>query len=254
MGKYTQQKKELMKSKYEERKAKGVCVKCGVNKPDIGYVMCEKCKEKVKEYSKAYQNRNRNRENCFVCGKPSFGKYYCPECKAKYAQSKKEERMFYISRGICPICRQEDAFGGRQTCYKCWEKLSDSAKDNYEKYKDKALPKLYAKRKIRTQYRKENSLCVRCGKKVDDLRFSNCSTCRIRERNRQANKKGSIPRNMRVELGFCYICGDKREDGKRLCARCIQNATRNVKGTCDNTNHVWRKDDHQRLARFEYAR
>ena len=71
-----------------------------------------------------------------------------------------------------------------------------------------------------------------------------CIECHVKEINRNNNKRKNVPRNLRVELGLCYFCGEVAIPGKRTCEKHYKIVSENLKKwNRDNTNHYWRKYD-----------
>lgn len=74
-----------------------------------------------------------------------------------------------------------------------------------------------------------------------------CEKClakkRIFERKRR-EKNVPIPRSERYNYGLCYTCGEPLDSDKRLCQKCCERGTLNLKhNKLDNSNHPWRYDN-----------
>ena len=93
--------KERSKKVYDERKEKGLCPRCGKEKPEEGHAWCKTCLKKKQRYRnwKGKPNIRAERDAemlCIGCGKPERveGKKYCPDCyRLKlYAVKKMQEK------------------------------------------------------------------------------------------------------------------------------------------------------------------
>lgn len=71
-----------------EREEEGLCVRCGVNKPEEGRKSCDECLQKIRDYM---QEKNGTRM-CKQCNKNELGyrERVCPDCK-KINRAKKEK-------------------------------------------------------------------------------------------------------------------------------------------------------------------
>lgn len=76
------------KQLYDERKERGICVRCGKRKAQTGKVRCAVCLAKDRQ---AHIKKSRaegvlphsmlgNGEYCYTCGKPVDGTKLCPKC------------------------------------------------------------------------------------------------------------------------------------------------------------------------------
>lgn len=137
--------------------------------------------------------------------------------------------------GLCVSCGKEDAFTmiGRRYCADCSEKRNETKRKywkNNENYREAQINK---KRKIYEE-RKNNGICVRCGKrKVNG--FAQCDYCRASQR-RAWDRDRKKPRG---GDGICYSCNkEKAIEGKKLCERCYNDRLKNCekarKARCEN--------------------
>ena len=90
--------KKVMHRLWDERRAAGLCPKCG-GELEPGYKTCLKCRIKSREWSRGKREKERlssgvlsqkeKREKgiCLRCGKPTGGiKAYCPECLGRMSE------------------------------------------------------------------------------------------------------------------------------------------------------------------------
>lgn len=132
---------------------------------------------------------------------------------------------WYKQMGICPQCGTNKAAPNRVRCEECLAKNAESA-DKHRKIRPRDTGhKIYIKN-LREQ-RKENGLCIWCGKPICSTSTVYCTDCKIKNQRRNNKRKNGIERSERHEYGLCYICGKRAIEGKRLCEDCY-------KKTCDN--------------------
>ena len=190
---------------YDKRKSLGLCVTCGKEKSKEGYVCCEQCKEKQKNYQRENREYYRSLGFCPRCGKNKlFGQEKeCPECLAKMYEwniKSRQKRKFNASEwykkdiamlkenGLCRSCRKKPVKEGHTYCEVC----------------------LIKKRERGREYR---------AKKKND----------------------GINRSERPNYGLCYFCGDKIDRDGRCCRNCAEKATKNLPRI--NKNEIWRRDN-----------
>lgn len=93
----TEKRKEQIrargKARYQERKAAGLCVRCGKYPPEAGKVRCWNCLKKDARNHRDPAAIPRSLfdgvERCKNCGRPELqtGKKICPECYAKSCET-----------------------------------------------------------------------------------------------------------------------------------------------------------------------
>ena len=161
-----------------ERRAKGLCLKCGKQPPAPERTRCEPCAAKKRPADRErFQRRSAERLAqglCPKCGKqpPAAGLSLCEPCTEKCnrasrardvklraagkprrnlekarAYNKKHSRQAaaeHRARGLCPKCGKEPPAPGRSICAPCAEKHRASARARYAEAK--AAGKLYGGR------------------------------------------------------------------------------------------------------------
>ena len=127
---------------------------------------------------------------------------------------------YYKEHGICIQCHQEDAAPGRTRCLNCLSIMAENQRRHRNKLTEEEREEIKRKKREQSKalrdYRRENGLCLVCGKPV----YKNYSKCyehylyfkRIDRERREAKKKGY------AELGLCRICGEPTVEGKKFCA------------------------------------
>lgn len=131
-----------LRKTYYERKEKGICTRCGVEKAVPGYTTCEKC-------------------------------------RAKSLDEQRKSTEFYIGIGICPKCRKNKIFDGERSCPEC-KAQSTIRWTRYISPDTKSATNLSAHERYRK--RKELGLCVSCGKEKPDDGYVRCAKCREKNR------------------------------------------------------------------------
>ncbi len=80
--------------------------------------------------------------------------------------------------------------------------------------------------------KKEQGLCVRCGKRKFESGRTLCTIClykKQRYEQESRERKGiEIPRSERVANGLCYTCGNPLDRDGRICVSCAEKMTRNL--------------------------
>lgn len=126
--------------------------------------------------------------------------------------------------GICPQCGTNKAAPSRVRCEECLAKQAERA-DKHRKINPIVNRKTY-NRNLRKQ-RKENDLCIWCGKPICSTSTAFCIDCKIKNQRNNGKRKNGIERSERHEYGLCYICGNPAVAGKKLCEDCYNRS-------CDN--------------------
>lgn len=147
----------------------------------------------------------------------------------------RERREWLKAHHFCIRCKKQDAYtlAGRLLCADCTAKRHEYDRRYYAERIDKAEAHR-ARKKALTAERKENHLCIRCGKELSEgYPYSQCESCRARknyQRELKERERGVMPRWMWGELGLCVRCGRERASGEtwagamKLCERCYENS------------------------------
>ena len=228
-----------------ERRAKGLCLKCGKRPPAPGRSMCGPCADKRNRASRARDARLRaagmSRRD------PERARAYERERSRREADRRR-------AAGLCLHCGKAPALEGRTTCEPCGKQRRARERTRYAKAM--AEGKLYAGRKVETRRRigRERSrrrdearraagLCTGCGKHPPVEGGATCESCReakrVAERALYASRRAA---------GLCGTCGGPTTDGGSRCAPCAvaetarypsknaarreQYATRRARGEC----------------------
>jgi len=171
--------------------------------------------------------REERKENhiCIRCGKnPTTDKSMCDDCRDKMATYRNETRKFNKEHNICTMCRHEIVYDGFSTCEMCREKQKEYSAKFYSK--ETEVKRKERKRK-QAEYmrdkrakRKEQGVCVECGKKLCANSQIHCIEHYIANKNNYTPVE--IPREQRVGYGLCYTCGNEIENTQyKLCNCCL---------------------------------
>lgn len=153
---------------------------------------------------------------CPRCGgkaRVEEGRVLCQDCQKKHDRWQKDSRAQWKEQGRCTRCGRE-----RDTdtvlCAKCRAYMADIRRDNAKVSKER-------RDKLR-----EKGFCTRCGKTWAEPGHSFCGKCLERHR-RETNtpeqkQKADARRRARVEAGLCIDCGKPTKDGKQRCRACVE--------------------------------
>ena len=221
-----QRDRERFRRRTEERRAAGLCPRCGARPPASERTVCDGCAAKRNRASRAQDARLRK------AGLPRRD-----PAKAKTYERKRAGRQAAERRaaGICVPCGKAPAAPERTACGECLEKRRAADRARYAA--GKAAGKLYggadpaAKRKSgrarsrrRQKERKEAGLCIRCGGSVHDG-LSRCAPCAaIEEATKCPERKNARSRRFywkRRAAGLCTACGAPSQGAAR-CAPCAK--------------------------------
>lgn len=175
--------KEISAKHYYGRKAKGVCVKCGGEKPE--------------------------------------GRFYCVSCNEKQNARQRKDRAFYRSIGVCPYCRINKLFGDEKQCIDCREKYHARRKPLTDEQRARANANQSIQKKKLHAERIEMGICTRCGKRKPEEGKKKCRIWldRDAEMHRRRNPEGIIYREAH---GLCIRCGEKMDRVGKVCIACGQ--------------------------------
>jgi len=183
-----------------------------------------------------YKEKRLYREKIGVCTKcggelDTDGKT-CSKCRELMKRKNKEYRDYYLSHGICPYCGAEKLFGTERSCPECRAKRVNSMEKSRKRQWDRVLEQTASSHRKKYHERKEQGLCVRCGKRQFESGRTVCMICLNKKRKydqESRERKGIIiPRNERVANGLCYTCGKPLNRDGRICVSCADKMTRNL--------------------------
>lgn len=136
--------------------------------------------------------------------------------------SSKERKEQLFREGRCITCGKVNDREGYQTCSVCSDKAN-------------------ARKRARYAERKQQGLCVSCGKPTE-RNISMCDDCSQKEYARIKENRIALKR-----LGFCIVCGhEKAMSGKSLCADCF--------GKRDENRRKYYLDHKEKYNRERYSK
>lgn len=168
-----------------------------------------------------------------------------------------EDYAWFKSHGICPACQKYPLAKNKSTCVQCSGVKLEIAVNRYlnlqEAEKQAELQRCREYSKRRREMRKQLGICTMCGKHEARQGRTLCTLCADKQKRRQlqyrrkkAENKGAefIPRNMRTNLGLCYICGKPvSSDNRNFCTECLKVQRRkaeHMRTFVDYENHPFR--------------
>lgn len=235
-------------SKYSDRVQLGLCGSCG--NPADGNSRCEKCREKNRVRLKERYNKRKSLGLCVDCGKPADNGCRCAECAKKASEYVSDVHKMRKEVGLCIYCDSPLDENSKQFCtYHKMEKRFQSQSD-YGKIKESDEYSEYRKKqteyqKIRTENRKEQGMCVRCGKrKVYSERSTRmCLQCLFKANKEQRNyrfNKQPFHRSDIIDGVHCKTCCKPVEiQGAKQCNRCREISLLNLEKSREK--HPWKK-------------
>ena len=164
-----------------ERRAQGLCPKCGKAPPEPGRSICAPCAEKHRANARARYAEAK------AAGKLYGGRD--PESRRKLAREKSRRRQeARRAAGLCTSCGRRPPVEGGATCEPCREA------------RQAAERQIYAERRAR-------GLCGRCGVPTFNG-VSRCAPCAVHESGRQEQKNAANRRRYaeRRAQDLCTTC------------------------------------------------
>ncbi|MXY65741.1 MAG: hypothetical protein F4Y85_11035 [Gammaproteobacteria bacterium] len=202
----------------EERRAAGLCIRCGKREPIPGRSNCPTCAELNRKRERARNGRLKAE------GRPRRDRVKSRETEKKRYRRTADER---IARGLCPRCGKRSPEPDRALCAPCGDKVRTMARARYHKgraaglkYGGRRMESRRRSARIRSERRRQAwldaGLCTRCGQNPPAEDGTTCISCRSRrqgiERKRYHDRKAA---------GLCVRCGEASTfDGAALCLSC----------------------------------
>lgn len=172
---------------------------------------------------------------CVYCGKNKAeeNRVMCAQCMENERNRVAENRRALVNIGFCPRCGRNRLIGDEKMCIECREKMYV-----YNKTKPSKSKRDYI------QIRKQNGLCIKCGKMGPVSGRTKCAACaykeRIRARDYRMRKNIDVDRSERPLYGKCYFCGTRIDSGK-ICGNCKERVTKNLSQS--KGNKYWEADN-----------
>lgn len=198
--------------RYRRYIEKGICVYCHKAKAEPGLRKCRPCADKSNKVGRETRNKLREMGFCPCCG----------------------SRKIYENEKYCDICTERD----RELHQKYREENRESDRLRHRNY-------------MRNRYKQktENGYCPRCGSRKPLAGKTLCPVCSKKDMERyyhNSTRSTKEQRDFWKENGFCYQCGEKAIEGKKLCQKhydIVMKTHESPKFIEAQKNNYWRKDD-----------
>ena len=151
---------------------------------------------------------------------------------------------WYKSHGICVQCLRYDAAPGRVRCEVCL--LTNAENARKRRAKMQSVSQAEKSRKLR-ESRKEQGLCIWCGKPRSSYSRVYCPDCRIKNQRKNDARKHGIARSERPAYGICYRCGQTILPGEKLCQVCRLQSIDNLPEK--HVIRTWKQDNNRVFAK-----
>ena len=168
--------------------------------------------------------------------------------KNKNSKYMKEWYYYYKANNICVGCGRRKAEPQKVYCLDCLIKERESSLSYYHKNKDDILKKYampdgrYEIKKKSYHQRKQQGICVHCGKRKAAKDRVRCIYCLAKVK--KARMKGYRKKHPFKGEYICCFCSNKVVEGYKVCAEHLQKLRERAKHGAeklDRTNHCWRK-------------
>ena len=214
---------ERFHQRTKERRAAGLCVKCGKTEPAPERTLCAPCLEKRRAADLARSARLRAE------GKPRRDPERAKRYERERSQRQHAERK---AAGICTKCGRAQARPERTTCEPCAEQHRARDRERHARARAEGIPyggrdpeaRRRAGRKRsrrRSEARKAAGLCIRCGHVAPAEGRAMCEPCR---EDRRAAKRARHAE--RRAAGLCVNCATPAPGGRAYCDPCAKTRSR----------------------------
>ena len=188
--------RERHKRRAAERRALGMCPRCGKHPPAPERSQCDTCLERGREVQRACYERARRE------GAPYGGR--CPESRRRMARERsRRRRRERAEAGLCVRCGELPPAEGSAVCEACREARREQEKNLYEK-------------------RRASALCGRCGGEAF-AGASTCARCAARDAKRRPRKNAASRARYHRRRAHkrCVDCSSPT-DGAARCVPCAK--------------------------------
>lgn len=176
-----EKQREYSRKRREILKSKNICDRCGKNQRKKDSIYCEVCLDINNNRIKLKRDKNRENNECIICGVFTENKSRCEVCVKKASESEFKLRELRKTVGVCIKCSKATV-PPHVKCNDCLSKQSTQWREKVEEFA-------------------KNGLCVGCGK----LPLENNKLCEICYLKKVATKRiGSS--NRWKEIKEIYGC------------------------------------------------
>lgn len=155
--------------------------------------------------------------------------------------------------GICHSCKKKFKAPGKQFCLDCLDKkkaITARYRENHPLTDEQKAVRAEHRKKLYNE-RKENGLCIRCGKPATHGKYCYKHYIQMRKDSLRRSQKATLARHerglitdYRKENRLCYYCGKPIEEDNptRACNACRQRQSEASKKAIENT--PWKRSNH----------
>lgn len=165
----------------------------------------------------------------WICSKGDDTMPRTREEKLEYKRRYNRERAAFLrEHKMCAWCGKEKALENKRLCYDCMERSAENHARRYQAMspEEKAAKnrKSHERAKARRYERREQGLCVQCGRPANGKAL--CTSCgnRVNAYNREKHRKrGGISYDERGNGTYCFRCCKPVEVvGSMFCTVCYE--------------------------------
>ena len=200
-----------------ERRARGLCPRCGVREPESGRSVCRACAEQRRAADRARAAKRR------ATGIERVRDANARQAEYARARQRAAER---VAQGLCARCARHPPEPDRTLCAGCAEQRRRSERARYRAAKAAGRPyggknaeskRCQARTRTRRlqRARREAGFCLRCGKHPPVEGGSSCAPCL--EARRTADRQTYAARRA---AGLCGRCGTPTFQRAARCGPC----------------------------------
>lgn len=198
-----------------ERRAAGLCPRCGKHPPAPERAICEPCGERQRERGRKRDARLRE------AGKPRRDRRKARAYNRKRDKREREERK---AAGVCVQCGKVPAAPDSLRCEPCADKRREGEREQYAEAKAAGKPyggknAIQKRAEARDRAARKRAvrlaagLCPRCGKHAPAPGRSECEPCLEKRRASESHDRA-----VRAARGQCAKCQRAALPGKTRCA------------------------------------
>lgn len=158
-------------------------------------------------------------EKCCHCkSRPRLpGMTSCQFCRDSAKRSAARKKQYNLDHNLCSHCGKNIPEPGYRNCRKCLDKFKQQP----------TTPEQQVKNNIRAKHwrskRREQDICIRCGKKPPRPNKTSCEDCYQKSKEDYAKQKAEFRHDTqrRKQAGICTRCGKyKVQPGSSNCENC----------------------------------
>ncbi len=101
----------------------------------------------------------------------------------------REDRLFFLSIKICPVCRRNKLYYGEKSCLECKAVKNEYNFEYYHKHRDVLNEQNKVRNRNKYKERKEQGLCVDCGVRKTAPNKVRCYICLDKNARDSRNKR-----------------------------------------------------------------